>query len=276
MQGEITVSLTGSFAIREGAGRRRLHIAGNTKRLLMLLAANFNHGLRRASLIADIWPRSDAQHGSSALNSALWRLKLSVNEIPGLKIHCIDDIVYLSVNSPAVVDVAVLQQAVERTESMDQLGVDDRAVVRRAVKLCNGPFLDGCEDHWALPMRERHDSNYIRALLILMRDAARQRAFERAIQYGREALNLDPFREGTQRDVMRLYVQNGQRVKALRQYEVLRQLLDDDFAIEPMPETVELYKRIRGNDFSYSRYPGYVLGDRDRDQDGSSRPTIRT
>jgi DNA-binding SARP family transcriptional activator len=125
-------------------------------------------------------------------------------------------------------------------------------------------------------MRERHDSNYIRALLILMRDAARQRAFERAIQYGREALNLDPFREGTQRDVMKLYVQNGQRVKALRQYEVLRQLLDDDFAIEPMPETVELYKRIRGNDFSYSRYPGYVLGDRDRDQDGSSRPTIRT
>jgi len=245
----VLLSLTGPFAIRVGKFRQKLHIAGNTKRLLILLAANFNHGLRRESIIAEIWPDADARRGASSLNTAISRLKNCLDPFPDLEIDTIDDVVRMTVSSPALVDGALLQQAVQGTEPSEvELSDSSRSAVASAIGLCNGQFLEGCDEHWVLPMRERYSALYIRALLILMRDAAARGEFERALECGREVLELDPFREGTQREVMWLYVLNGQRAQALRQYAVLRRLLREDLDIEPMAETVRLYSRIKEND----------------------------
>jgi DNA-binding SARP family transcriptional activator len=43
---------------------------------------------------------------------------------------------------------------------------------------------------------------------------------------------------------MRLYVLNGQRVEALRQYERCRRILKNDCGVDPMPETSALYREI--------------------------------
>jgi hypothetical protein len=56
---------------------------------------------------------------------------------------------------------------------------------------------------------------------------------------------LDPWREETHRQLMRLYVLNGERSAALSQYESCRRLLQQELAVEPGAETTTLYEQIR-------------------------------
>ena len=51
-------------------------------------------------------------------------------------------------------------------------------------------------------------------------------------------------REDVHRELMQLFVLNGQRAHALRQFEHCRELLRRELAIHPMRETMALYQKI--------------------------------
>lgn len=72
-----------------------------------------------------------------------------------------------------------------------------------------------------------------------------QGQYAQAIQMANRLLAFDPWREVTHRQLMLLYVRNGQRSAALAQYEHCRRMLDRELGVEPAPETVALYERIR-------------------------------
>jgi DNA-binding SARP family transcriptional activator len=72
-----------------------------------------------------------------------------------------------------------------------------------------------------------------------------QRRYEDALDIGRRLLAADPARETAQCEVMWLYVLNGQRAQALRQFQEFRCWLKRELDIEPMPETRALYDHIR-------------------------------
>jgi len=57
-------------------------------------------------------------------------------------------------------------------------------------------------------------------------------------------LAVDELREDVHRDLMRYFMQSGQRALALRQFEECRAALRREFAIHPMDETVALYRQI--------------------------------
>jgi predicted ATPase/DNA-binding SARP family transcriptional activator len=70
-----------------------------------------------------------------------------------------------------------------------------------------------------------------------------------AIPFYQQALLLEPWRESSHRELMRLYWRTGDRAAALRQYDECCRLLALDLDVEPSPESVELYERIeRGDD----------------------------
>jgi DNA-binding SARP family transcriptional activator len=58
-------------------------------------------------------------------------------------------------------------------------------------------------------------------------------------------LNLDPLREGTYRQAMRLFVQMGQRENALRQYMICQSVLEHELGVAPSSDTTALYRHIR-------------------------------
>ena len=65
-----------------------------------------------------------------------------------------------------------------------------------------------------------------------------------AIEQARALLALDPLGEAAARRLMELLAQHGRRSEALQQYERTRQLLDDELAVEPAPETTAVYEQI--------------------------------
>ena len=259
-----SLTLLGPLALRRGRRRQKLPFAGHTRSLFTFLAGHANAALRRDALIDELWPGVPVQKAQSGLNTAIWRIKRGLAPYEGLSVECLDDLVRLSVEPPARLDAGALEDALLLAGSGPVLAGEARARLVAAVALCRGPFLDGCADHWVLPLRERFAGLQVRALSILMRDRAGAQDYDAALEHGRAILALDPFREGTQREVIWLYALNGQRAQALRQYRALAALLERELAIAPMPETVALYRKIAEADVAIRRIAAESLGEEGR------------
>jgi len=117
----------------------------------------------------------------------------------------------------------------------------------KALDSCSSPYLDGVSSDWVLAERERLFNLQIRGLTILMHWLGQKRCYEDALEIGRNLLAADPAREAAQCEVMWLYVLNGQRAQALRQYQEFRDWLKHELDVAPMPETQALYNYIRSD-----------------------------
>ncbi|MCB1491844.1 MAG: bacterial transcriptional activator domain-containing protein, partial [Rhodobiaceae bacterium] len=118
---------------------------------------------------------------------------------------------------------------------------------------------------WTLAERERIANIRIRGMIALMHWHGDNRTYEDALEIGRRLLTEDPFREAVQIDMMWLYVLNGQRAQAIRQYDAFSVVLREELGIEPMPETRALYDHIRtGLDCAMTPPSGVLPGGEDR------------
>src|SRR5260370_36036238 len=70
--------------------------------------------------------------------------------------------------------------------------------------------------------------------------------YDLAIDCARRILGCDPLREEVHRDLMRLHLTAGQPAAAMRQYRLCEELLRQELAVEPAPETRALLAPILG------------------------------
>lgn len=241
------MTLLGPLAIRIGPRRQKIPFAGRTRRLFIFLAGHANVSVRRERLLDELWPDVIPERATSGLNTAIWRIKQGLSSFPGFAIETVDDVIRLAVDHPARIDCHILESCVSEATCPGvpvKLPQEHYLRLLTIVKNCCGPFLDGCSDHWVLPLREKFGALHVRALTLLMRDRAARGKYDAALEHGCAILELDAFREGTQREVMWLYALNGQRAQAIMQFRMLSNLLEHELGIDPMPETVALYQKI--------------------------------
>ncbi|MGQ9599301.1 MAG: AAA family ATPase [Anaerolineae bacterium] len=109
-----------------------------------------------------------------------------------------------------------------------------------AAELYRGDFLAGYYDDWILIERERLRELFLSALEGLVGGLKARGDYERALIFARRLAGEDPWREEAHREVMRLCHLLGRDGEALKQFEVCRQALRDEFDAEPEPETIAL------------------------------------
>jgi predicted ATPase/DNA-binding SARP family transcriptional activator/Tfp pilus assembly protein PilF len=117
-------------------------------------------------------------------------------------------------------------------------------------EFADGLYLDGCAEFeiWLVGERERWRERVARALGELIAYRSQRREYEQGLRFARRLLALEPWREETHRQVMRLLMRSGQRSAALAQYEACRRVLAEELGVEPTEETIALYERIRAAD----------------------------
>ncbi|HYN89854.1 MAG TPA: BTAD domain-containing putative transcriptional regulator, partial [Ardenticatenaceae bacterium] len=122
----------------------------------------------------------------------------------------------------------------------------------QAVALYRGPFMsqalpsDSIElEEWALLMREWLHRLAVEALTELADFHERRGAYRQARDYAWRQVELEPWREEAHRQLMRLLVASGERSAALAQFERCRRALAEELGVEPMAETLALYRQIR-------------------------------
>lgn len=244
------VSLFGSMQVSKNFGDEQIHLTRSTQGLLAYLLLQRNRSHPREVLANLFWSDSTGNSARSCLNTTLWRLRkvLENGGIPQGTYLMIDQTGEIGFNASSDywLDVAEFEAPIRRllTRTADQITAADEQAFEHCAGLYQGDLLDGFYHDWALRARENLRILYLNGLAHMMRHYSLCTAYEKSLMCGQRILAIDPLREEVHRQMMHLYVESGQRVLALRQFEYCRKSLEDELKIEPMEETQLLYRQI--------------------------------
>ena len=216
--------------------------------LLCFLLLHTGEMLERELIAERLWPMRPPEKGRRSLSTALWRLRQALKcLLPQPYLLTERSTLAFNTTAPYWFDVEVFErQATFGLTGSLPCAEAQRRALEEALDLYRGDLLEGCYEDWCLAERERLQLLLLRVLKRLQRHYRLCGAFEAAISCGHRLLALDPLQEDVHRELMRCYVEAGQRPLALEQFQRCREILRQELHIEPMPETWRLYRRIRG------------------------------
>ena len=247
--------------------------------LLVYLALEPERAHPRRQLAGLLWPDVPEKQARQSLRAALYRLRQSLDKAgalltPPVKVSA--DLLLITHQTVTLQPTSSFLQLSNDVKQfrMHLTAVDDhthgalaicpacQSGLTQAAALYHGELLTGFGlvdapefEEWLLFQREMFHQQ---ALLTFGRLAALyegQGAYEQGATYAARLLTLDPYRETSQRLVMRLLTLRGLPDQALAQYATSRQLLMDEFGAEPEAETVALAEQIRRGELPPPRLP---------------------
>ncbi len=207
-------------------------------RAVVYYLAAHTQPLTRERLLAFFWPDLDRRAAQQTLRTTVHSLRKALG--PALRVE--DETLALAPD--AEVDVRLFQANL-------QPPISNLQSLTSTLALYRGDFLDGFSlpdspafDDWAAVERERYRRLAVRGLTALSQLHEASHGFAAALDALDRALASDPLQEDLQRTAMRLHYLAGDRAGAVRRYDALRQLLDDEMGVPPMAETRAVYDAI--------------------------------
>lgn len=215
-----------------------LNIRRRKSRALVYYLAAQTQPRPREHLLGLFWPDLDRAAAQQSLRTTLHELRKVLDE------WLVVDGDQLGLSPSAAVDVHVFEQKLSPpVAGLDELGA--------TIALYKGEFLAGFTldaapefDDWLMTQAERYHRLAVRGLSALASRLESQRDYAAALDALDRALQFDPLQEDLQRAALRLHYLAGDRAGAIRRYDRLRKLLDEEMAVPPMSETRLLYDTI--------------------------------
>jgi DNA-binding SARP family transcriptional activator len=241
--------LLGSFHVKLNGQPLTGLKTDKARALLVYLAVERRHAHRRQVLAGLLWldfPESGAREN---LRHALSNLRqvLGDEHYPDPFLLVGGDTLQFNPESDFWLDVA----------EFERLAASSGSDLESAVELYRGGFLAGFTlkdspdfDRWTAILRERYQGLVSTALGKLADQFEQSKAYEKAINYTRQRLELEPWQEDAHRQLMHLLALSGQRPVALAQFEACKRSLKDELGVEPSVETIRLYESIRDGKLS--------------------------
>jgi DNA-binding SARP family transcriptional activator/predicted Ser/Thr protein kinase len=226
--------------------------ARKTMAILAYLAAS-DTPRGRDSLLALLWPNLEPRKAQNVLRRNLSTLNKTLD---GQWLIVNRDMLSLDKEANAWVDVAHFRQLANRWLNHDHLQPSGSAEylenLANAANLYRADFLAGFGvrnspnfDEWQYYESEQLKRTQLALLNDLVDGHSQLGEIDKALAYARQSLTHDPLNEPIHRSMMQLYAQKGERAAALRHYQQCVQLLKQELDIQPEPETIALYERLR-------------------------------
>jgi DNA-binding SARP family transcriptional activator len=222
--------------------------------LLKILLIHDGHPVRGETLAELLWPEADPKTAMNRLYVLVHTLRRVVE--PSTQDQrwvfiCSDGgRYYFNSEAPYRLDVREFREYVSLGERLERDGdvtaashAYEAAVNRyRGNLLEDEPYADWCGEQ-----REHLREQCLAVLGKLATYHLQQDAPEKSVERCRQALRIDPLREGNHRQLMRALWVAGRRDEALREYRVCKDLLRRELDVDPLSETEELYSLIRND-----------------------------
>ncbi|MCP5096075.1 MAG: hypothetical protein GY943_11015, partial [Chloroflexi bacterium] len=253
----LSIRLLGSFQV-ELAGEPVVGFASDRVRaLLAYLVTEADQPHRRDKLAGLLWPNSPQKTARTNLRRALSDLRKAIGDHQANPPYLLITRQTIQFNSGSDVWVDViaftsLSAAVTTNRPTDEQTIqhlEETAVLYRGHFL-EGFYVDGSLpfEEWALLKGERLQRQALGLLHHLVTHYEACGDYERAIPHAWRQVELDPFQEPAQQQVMRLLALTGQRAAALSQYESLKHLLDEEMEMAPAARTTAQHAKILAGD----------------------------
>ena len=236
----LRVMLLGGFEARLASGATVSLPRKKAQALLAYLGIRPGQSHPRDKLAALLWGEKSDEQARDGLRHALVALRraLASAHPPPLRIEGQT----LALNPLGVeVDVVTFEQRV--AEGTPQ-------ALEQAAELYRGDLLLGFAvneplfEEWLVAERERLREMALEALARLLAEQSKAAAPQHAIQTAVRLLGLDPLQETVHRTLMRLYVRQGRRGAALKQYQVCVSALQRELGTKPEAETRQVYQEL--------------------------------
>lgn len=231
-----TLRTLGELTLQDAAGHAVKLRTRKGLLLLAFLAAEPGRSWSREHLAAIFWGDRMDQQARNSLRSALSDIRSAVGEAAVL----VD-------GGTLTADPAVVSSDTGYLRRLDGNGGDGGTDDFRT--FYGGEFLeefDGPEEamDWVLSVRAECRDHAANILKRRLNAQSGRGDMEAAIRSARELLSLDPYSEDSHRTLMRLYASNGERSKAIAQFQNCRQMMQHELGVEPSPETKALADEI--------------------------------
>jgi predicted ATPase/DNA-binding SARP family transcriptional activator len=236
-----------------------------TGALFAYLACRLGSTHSRDALIQLFWPDSELAQARNSLSQAISSLRHQL-EPPGVPPGAVILADRASVGlNPAACSTDVAEfEACLREAAGSRTAVDRGAILGRAAELYRRDLLPAYYDDWVLDERERLRDSFIHALHGIVQLLERDGEWNRALEYARQAVSIDPLREESHRALVRLALAAGEPGEALLRYRELERILEAELGVSPSPATRELVRDIecRSARAAAARGPAVVEGER--------------
>lgn len=274
----LVLSLLGETQIRLDSKPIENLSAIKAQALLFYLAVEQGHAHRRDSLAEMFWPEKPPGYGRNNLKQALSILKKTLGDSNNQGPYIISSKRDLQFNtgSPHQVDALDLEKisrTIKRHAHQELHNCEEcYGQLIKATKLYRDDFLwdfylpDSPEfNEWTLTKREYFRRLAMETLVKLYSIHEAKGEYKKAVPYARELVDLEPWSESSHRRLMKLLAASGKRSAALKQYQVCKTMLAEEFDAQPTAETTALYQHIKnhrtGSDIQEQEYPAPAYPD---------------
>lgn len=243
----VEISLLGRFQVRIFGTRLGSDDIPGRKApaLLKLLALNRGHQLVRDQAMELLWPDLDSTGAAAQLYKAIHQLRkaFGAGEQESAAEEWIatrQNLVLLAPPGGLITDVDAFEQT-----ARDALASRQIKELERAAALYAGDLLPmDLYAAWTQAPRDRLRQLYIDVLLALAQVYQARGDLATAAETYRTALDKDATLEIAHRGLMTVFVRQGQRDRALKQYGVCLDALAEELGVAPSQETRALYDEI--------------------------------
>jgi predicted ATPase/DNA-binding SARP family transcriptional activator len=230
----LEVKTLGRFSL--SVNGKQLRDLGSRKAEAILVYLAIKPGAHSRNVLAALfWPDSSDSQALTSLRVALSLLRKDFDEY----LEILRDTVEIKPGVQVYLDLADLEAKLANGQ------------VEQALEIYQGDFLQGffirdCLDFedWRRLQQERLRGLVTSALHTAISDVIQEAEYKKGQRLTKRLLELDALDELAHRKSMLLFALDGQRTRALEQYEHYRAVLQAELGVEPCQETQSLYTQI--------------------------------
>jgi len=237
----LQIDLLGDLQMRSSSGSLVTVSAKKSQALLAYLGVKPSQRVSREKIASLLWSSTGPDQARQSLRQTLSTLRKELAQLSPEKI-------LIEENDLLGLDETNVSCDVAAFESLVAVGTEESLL--KASTLYRGDFLDGFQineerfDQWVIAERDRLHRMALRGNMALLEMQSRRGATDEAIATSQRSLRIDILQEPVHRALMRLYMQSGDLVNALQQYETCAKVLKRELRIEPDAETKALHREI--------------------------------
>ncbi|HUJ14058.1 MAG TPA: response regulator [Thermoanaerobaculia bacterium] len=238
----VQLELLGDLQMRTASGSLFMVSAKKSQALLAYLGVKPSQRVSREKIASLLWSSTGPDQARQSLRQTLSTLRKELAQLSP------DEKILIEENDLLGVDETNVSCDVAAFEALVAAGNEES--LAKASALYRGDFLDGFQineerfDQWVTAERDRLHRMSLRGNAQLMELQTRRGAVDDAIATGQRSLRIDILQEPVHRALMRLYMQSGDVLNALQQYETCAKVLKRELRVDPDAETKALQREI--------------------------------
>jgi len=210
-----------------------------------LVTARSRRAMHKESILDRLWESDNDQHFKIAMHGVNKTLEPNRESRTDPKYIIRQGVTYQLNLNDIWIDVEELDQCIELGNA--SLDIDEESAskaYRHAIGLYEGIYLPNrIYEDWSSDERERVQMMVLGAIVNLGELVLKSNPLE-SIRLADQALQIDRTWEEAYRIKMEAYLTKGNRPMVIKTYNQCKEVLEEDFGIEPLPETQTIFEKI--------------------------------